>query len=228
MGNTKNNNLWSNKHAGAYESENYAHGISGFVLRHLHTLIEKEYSEKFTFDKVLEIGSGSGIHINYIRHRYNQYYMSDLNESMIKLCRSKYSHMNNIHFHIEEAQNLSFGDNAFDRVIASHVLEHIYKPHEALKEWKRVLKPGGVLSLVLPCDPGLLWRIGRNFGPRRNAKKRGLDYDYVMALEHVNGINNLIPIIRHMFKQRHEIWWPLPVPSIDMNLIYCANIIIEK
>ena len=45
-----------------------------------------------------------------------------------------------------------FKDNSVDLIYWSHVLEH-FKRHEcenALKEWHRVLKPGGLLRLAVP------------------------------------------------------------------------------
>ena len=43
-----------------------------------------------------------------------------------------------------------FADNAVDNVYSSHLLEHIADWHAALREWWRVLKPGGYLCLYLP------------------------------------------------------------------------------
>lgn len=45
-------------------------------------------------------------------------------------------------------------DQSYDFVLASHVLEHIANPIKALLEWKRVMKPGGALLLVLPEKQG--------------------------------------------------------------------------
>jgi len=39
---------------------------------------------------------------------------------------------------VAEGDELPFGDNSFDFVISSHVLEHFYNPVNALKEWARV------------------------------------------------------------------------------------------
>ncbi|CAF1044101.1 unnamed protein product [Adineta ricciae] len=38
----------------------------------------------------------------------------------------------------------------YDFVLASHVLEHIANPFKALLEWIRILKPNGVLLIILP------------------------------------------------------------------------------
>lgn len=43
---------------------------------------------------------------------------------------------------------------AFHAVRASHVLEHSYAPCIAMKEYARVLKPGGVLQIVIPQATG--------------------------------------------------------------------------
>jgi SAM-dependent methyltransferase len=45
---------------------------------------------------------------------------------------------------------LSVPDKSYDFVLSSHNLEHFANPVKALKEWKRVTRPGGALVLVLP------------------------------------------------------------------------------
>ena len=41
-------------------------------------------------------------------------------------------------------------DGTYDFVLSSHNLEHFANPIRALKEWKRITRPGGALVLVLP------------------------------------------------------------------------------
>lgn len=43
-----------------------------------------------------------------------------------------------------------FEDSTFDLVEASHILEHLDKPFEMMKELHRILKPGGVLIVKVP------------------------------------------------------------------------------
>ena len=129
-----------------------------------------------------------------------------------------------IHFSQEDANKLSFQNNSFDRVIAAHVLEHLYRPCDVMREWVRVLKPGGVMTLVLPCDPGLLWRLGRYAVARKKFIKAGVEYDYWQAREHVNPINNLVSFIRYYFPGVEEKWLPCRVPSIDINLFYIVHV----
>jgi SAM-dependent methyltransferase len=46
--------------------------------------------------------------------------------------------------------DLPFKDNTLDFVINSHVLEHFYDPIKAIKEWLRVIRPGGYLFMIIP------------------------------------------------------------------------------
>ena len=45
---------------------------------------------------------------------------------------------------------LPFHDHTLDYVVASHVLEHVANPIAALAECYRVIRPGGILYLVVP------------------------------------------------------------------------------
>jgi SAM-dependent methyltransferase len=41
-------------------------------------------------------------------------------------------------------------NDAYEFLLSSHSLEHIANPLKALKEWQRVLKPNGVMLIILP------------------------------------------------------------------------------
>ncbi|TMK62323.1 MAG: methyltransferase domain-containing protein [Actinobacteria bacterium] len=52
---------------------------------------------------------------------------------------------------IDEGERLEkFADESLDFVIANHMLEHVEDPIEALENFLRVLRPGGILFLTLP------------------------------------------------------------------------------
>lgn len=55
--------------------------------------------------------------------------------------------------HVVSADRLTmFRDNSVDLIYACHVLEHFKRSEtkKTLKEWNRVLKPGGLLRLAVP------------------------------------------------------------------------------
>ena len=43
-------------------------------------------------------------------------------------------------------------DNSFDFVHSSHCLEHLHDPREGLRNWLRILKPGGYLVVSIPDE----------------------------------------------------------------------------
>ncbi len=50
---------------------------------------------------------------------------------------------------------MPFGDNSFDTLMATEVLEHCPDPNRIINEMKRVLKPGGLLFFTVP----FLWNL---------------------------------------------------------------------
>jgi ubiquinone/menaquinone biosynthesis C-methylase UbiE len=222
---------WRAKFANIYDESNYANPLQSLLMRASHSLAEIRFRKDVHFSKILEIGAGTGEHLGFVRHSFDLYILSDLDAKTLEVAEHKLNDKfgNKLMFEIQSGEDLSYADNSFDRLIATHVLEHIYRPHLVLKEWRRVIKNGGVLSILIPTDPGVAWRLGRHLGPRKNAIAQGIAYDYVMAREHVNSCNNLIALLRHYFPERTEAWWPLPVtPSIDLNLFFVCHAVVKK
>ncbi len=56
---------------------------------------------------------------------------------------------------LREGSDLSpFANASYEALISSHVLEHFANPIRALREWTRVLRPGGWFVIVLPHKEG--------------------------------------------------------------------------
>jgi ubiquinone/menaquinone biosynthesis C-methylase UbiE len=210
---------------GAYEGANYDQGLAAWFLRRSHLWCEQAFGPERRFDEVVEVGAGTGVHIDFVRHAFRRYLITDLSTGMLDRVGAGRRRRagEDVIVRNEDATQLSFENARFDRLIATHVLEHLPRPHEVLKEWARVVRPGGVISIVLPCDPGIAWRLGRSLGPRRKFKALGIDYDYWMSREHINPVNNLVNFIRYYFSRVDESWFPMRVPSIDANLFYIAH-----
>jgi predicted SAM-dependent methyltransferase len=51
---------------------------------------------------------------------------------------------------IASGDHLPLVDNSVDFVINAHVIEHFYDPIKALKEWFRVVRPGGYIFIIAP------------------------------------------------------------------------------
>jgi phosphatidylethanolamine/phosphatidyl-N-methylethanolamine N-methyltransferase len=216
--------------AGVYDQANYASPLQAWVMRAGHRLAEKPFGPEKHFGRVLEIGAGTGEHYTFVRHSVDQYILSDSDPEALAVAKRKLSDASpdKLGFELQSAQQLSHPERSFDRVIATHVLEHINQPHLVLKEWRRVVKDSGTLTVLIPTDPGIAWRLGRRLGPRRNAIAQSIAYDYVMAREHVNSCTNLIALLRHYFPNSQEAWWPLPIPSVDLNLFFAFHAVVRR
>lgn len=211
-----------------YEMTNYGAGLSGYFLDKSHEWLERGFSAEMKFSRVLEVGAGTGVHLRHVRHRFDSYVLSDSSIDMLRQAQIPKDRIGTVEICIADARNPGFADNSFDRLVATHVLEHLERPWEVLREWHRVVKPGGIISLVLPCDPGLGWRLGRQLVARRKFDQSGIEYDYWMAREHINSINNLVALLQYYFPVIKETWAPMRIPSIDLNLFYLANVEVRK
>jgi len=83
-----------------------------------------------------------------------------------------------------DARDLSaFGDNAFDFVFSSHLLEDFENTEEVVREWGRVIKPGGNLVLYLP-DEQLYRKHCRETGQTYNKhhKHENFSADYLREI----------------------------------------------
>ena len=199
-------------------------GLLGYAMRYSHRQLEKFVGKK-KYSKVLEIGAGSAPHIDYLKHDYDEYYVAETSSHALEF----YKGMTNIKAHSYDGVNLPFNDNFFDRIIISQCLEHVNEPEKFLFEMMSKLKEGGVLSISLPTDPGLLWRLGRLFIKYFIVKKTynvsKEEYEYINATEHVNSIFTLINLIRYHFKnQIEEHYLPFKIKLLDINLFYIVHI----
>lgn len=73
---------------------------------------------------------------------------------------------------VASVYELPFGEEEFDLVLCLSVLEHLEEPSRAIKEMRRVLKPGGKILVSVPFmfpihdAPGDYWRFTK-FGLRK-------------------------------------------------------------
>ena len=200
-------------------------GLLGFLMKHCHKQLENVKFPK-NISKVLEIGAGSAPHYKFINHHYDEYHIADTSEIILK----NYEDNPKVIPINYDGKKLPYENETFDRIIISHCLEHINYPEEFLFEMMNKLKEGGILSISLPTDPGLLFRIGRLYLKMFSIKKKYQiskeEFDYMNATEHVNSIFNLHSIIKYNFpKVFKESFLPLRIKSFDLNLFYNIHII---
>jgi len=95
-------------------------------------------------DKIIDVGSGSGDLVLEILKRGLKLKvdMVDLNKAMLLEGKKRIKNTNVKFFH-QNAENLSFLDNIYDKYLISFCLRNVTDIDQSFKEAFRVLKPGG-------------------------------------------------------------------------------------
>jgi ubiquinone/menaquinone biosynthesis C-methylase UbiE len=101
-------------------------------------------------ERILNIGTGEGDYDPMIARYCVRLVGCDQNEDDLNFARVRNWDNPIIEYRTENALNLSFDDDTFDKVIAVEVLEHVSDPSGMLGNIFRVLKPSGIAILTFP------------------------------------------------------------------------------
>jgi SAM-dependent methyltransferase len=168
--------------------------------------------------RTLEVGAGRGDHLRFENLDAQDYHAIELRESMAEVISRDYPHVSASVADCEKS--LEYPDNYFDRVIAIHVLEHLYDLPAALAEIRRLLRSNGVLAAVIPCEGGLAYRLGRRLTTQRVFERRyGLPYDWHVRAEHPNKPAEVFEEIAKVFEISDSTFYPLKIPLMNLNLV---------
>jgi 2-polyprenyl-3-methyl-5-hydroxy-6-metoxy-1,4-benzoquinol methylase len=168
-------------------SERYTHGHHESVLRS-HTWRTVANSAAYLADHfvpgaaVLDVGCGPGTITADIASRGATVVGIDAAPDVVEKAREL-----GVDARVGNAYALDFADDSFDVVHCHQTLQHLARPVDALREFRRVVKPGGVVgvrdvdyagTIVYPETEGLaLWaalyqRVHRSNGGEPDAGRR--------------------------------------------------------
>lgn len=213
---------------GSYKAMFYSQGKATFATKILHKALERlPNKSKFEFPITLEVGGGEGLHFEYVKSRYSQYYLTDVRKSALCEPAAIAQKSGLLTFSLQNAEALSYADSKIDRVIFACVLHHLCDPEKALTEARRVVKSGGMVSIYLPCDPGFFYRQLRKIFTRSKAKKIGVDYELINVRQHVTHYYRLEKLIKHVFENDKVIKkkFPFRFAPYDFNVFSIIHII---
>jgi SAM-dependent methyltransferase len=101
---------------------------------------------------VLEVGCGIGAQTVTLARRSPEATIVAMDISSDSLAAAQESirsaGFRNVMFQQADVYAMAFAPDAFDHVFACFVLEHLSRPREALAHLRRVLKPGGTITLI--------------------------------------------------------------------------------
>ena len=103
---------------------------------------------------VLDVGCGTGFATEGLLEHVDEVYALDQSEHQLAQAYEKFGkHAPPVHFHRGDAERLPFATDTFDVVWSSGSIEYWPNPILALREFRRVLKPGGQVLVVGPNYP---------------------------------------------------------------------------
>lgn len=166
-------------------------------------------------ERVLDAGCGAGTYVAPVLARTPHYIAGDLSPGMLRSLRVA-ARVN------LDAQDLPFADNRFDVVLANHMIYHLPDQERAVRQFARVLRPGGTLLAAT--------NSGSNMAELRDLVRRAADRLQVKrainpfpALRFT--LENGAVLLRRYFShvQRDDIVSALVFPAAQPVLDYLAT-----
>lgn len=128
---------------------NYGNNIKAYVfarnaiIRKLKTPIWKRYCT----GKGLEIGGGA--HNTFGLDTLNVDVKSDNYQAYVDEQMENCGKVMPIDI-LADTSEIPVPNESYNFIISSHVFEHVANPIKVLKEWNRIIKPGGIIFMIIP------------------------------------------------------------------------------
>jgi phosphatidylethanolamine/phosphatidyl-N-methylethanolamine N-methyltransferase len=154
------------------------------------------------YDSVLEVGVGTGLNLPLYPGTCRLTGIDLSQEMLDKAVERAQTVTMDVNLKMMDATSMDFGDNEFDRALATYTISAVPDPIAVLREMRRVVKPGGILvilnhfrserrlwgmaeDLVAPVCTRLGWKSNLAMGPL--LREVGLTPELVTAVNMFNG-----------------------------------------
>jgi SAM-dependent methyltransferase len=130
----------------------YTHGHDESVLRS-HRWRTAENSAAYLLPHLnadvdlLDVGAGPGTITADLAGRVRSVTATEVDDATLDLTRSGVGAAENVRYAVADVHALDFPDDSFDVVHAHQVLQHVADPVQALREMRRVARPGGLVAV---------------------------------------------------------------------------------
>ena len=147
--------IWEKQASGWAQTETLPNYFINMAL--IMTWLKKAESTK----DMLSVGSGPGLYEIFIeqelKDKVGNFYCTDVSPKMLGQVRDNqrkakmaFREKSNLKLEVCGIESLPFKDESMDVIIGNKVLHWSTKKRDAVEEMNRVLKPGGLLMLVIP------------------------------------------------------------------------------
>ncbi len=104
-------------------------------------------------DRVLDVGCGTGFGTEGLLQYTDDVHGLDQSVHQMEKAFEKFGKNDRVRFYRGDAERLPFDDDSFDVIWSSGSIEYWPNPVAALREFRRVVKPGGQVLVVGPNYP---------------------------------------------------------------------------
>lgn len=160
------------------------------ICRHLHSVriahiidtLGAVHSEQSPSFRLLDAGCGDGIITKRIRDSFPHAHIEAVDADPERLVRAR-SYCPEVNYREGDVTNLPYAESSFQVVLCHHVVEHVKRDVQVLRECYRVLAPGGLFILGIPQEGGALGKILRTIHFRLYAEGEHINF-YTIARMH--------------------------------------------
>lgn len=213
------NNIYKNNN---YQKVTYT-GLSSILYYLNHKLLDFKVSSKHN-KHILEIGGGAKPHIYYMDTSGIETYtiIDDINfkKEIIKLKKI----YKNISFNFIDYKKIKTKKTKFkfSRLISSHTFEHFHTFEEDFIKLINLVDKKGIVSIALPCDPGIVWRFLQYISFLKQKKLYGWnnlsEKDLDDSRDHITPVQNIIKVINYYFPYNKKFFFPFVIPLVELNI----------
>ncbi|MBC7262807.1 MAG: class I SAM-dependent methyltransferase [Chloroflexi bacterium] len=124
--------------------------------------------------RLLDIGCATGFFLNVARDHGWDVVGTEVSEYSVDYARSHFG----LDVRLGTLRDIRFESDTFDVVTMWDVIEHLTDPMGELQEIRRILRPGGLLSIITPNVDSLVARV---LGPRWEEFRRVREHLYFFS-----------------------------------------------
>jgi SAM-dependent methyltransferase len=163
-------------------------------------------AEVLSYGSVLDAGSGNGSLVVTLARRGYRVEGMDLSPASVAYNRRVIQALGlagRAAVRVGDVVRLPYPDQCFDGLTSGEVLEHLPDDQRAVREFYRVLRPGGVCVVTVP--------LGRALGPLDRWAGHQRRYDREGLRELFEGVGFRIELLRH---------WGFPFMALYQRLVH--------
>ncbi len=103
----------------------------------------------FPADEVLECACGTGMFSLHIAPKCKSLTATDFSPNMLAKAKKKLTRagITNTILEFADITSLKYEDNSFDKIVAGNVIHLLDDPLSAMKEFERIVRPGGMIII---------------------------------------------------------------------------------